>query len=64
MEGTIKIGRSLEDFGLLFDFKYKTILPYFLKCKKINKTYTQKFQTLIMVKQCYYENVVHVVLKK
>ena len=34
MEDIIKIVRSLEDFGLLFDFKYKTILSYFLKCKK------------------------------
>ena len=37
MEGIIKIVRYLEDFGLLFDFKYKTISSHSLKCKKIKK---------------------------
>ena len=36
---------------------------YCLKCKKIQKILTQKFQKLVMVKQCYYQNVKYVVVK-
>ena len=42
--------------------KYKTMLSYCLKCKKIQKTWIQEFQKLVMVKQCY-QNVLFVVLK-
>ena len=44
---------------------------YCLKCKKKKKktnkqktkTKTQEFQRLVMVKQCYYQNVQYVVVK-
>ena len=41
--------------------KYKKMLSYFLKCKKIQKF--QEFQKLVVAKQCYYQNLLYVVLK-
>ena len=32
-------------------YKYKRMLSYYLKCRKIQKTSTKKFQKLVMVKQ-------------
>ena len=44
--------------------KCKAIISYCLKFKKIQKTQIQKTQKLIIIiKQCYYQNVLYVVLK-
>ena len=45
-------------------YKYKPMVSYCLKCKKIKKTETQEFQKLVMVEPCYYENVLYIVVKK
>ena len=39
------------------------MLSYCLKFKKMQKTWTQKFQKLIIVKQCYYQSVLCLVVK-
>ena len=39
------------------------MLSYFLTCKKMQKTEIQEFEKLVMVKECYYQNVLYMVLK-
>ena len=39
------------------------MLSYFLKCKKIQKTYIQEFQRLVIIKQYCYQNVLYMVVK-
>ena len=43
--------------------KYKTMISYCLQCKKIQKAQLQEFQKLVIIKQCYYQNVLYVVVK-
>ena len=39
------------------------MLSYCLDCKKLQKVKIQKFRKLIMVKHCYYQDVLSAVLK-
>ena len=39
------------------------MLSYCLDCKKLQKGQIQKFRKLTMIKQCYYQDVLPVVLK-
>ena len=39
------------------------MLSHCLKCKKIQKTYTKEFQKRVILKKCYYRNVLSVVVK-
>ena len=48
---------------LIISLKYRTMLLYCLKCKKIQKTSIQVFQKLVIAKQCYYQNVLDIVVK-
>ena len=48
---------------LLDKLKYVIMLSYCSKCKKIQKTKIQGFQRLVMVKQCYYENILYAAVK-
>ena len=39
------------------------MLSHCLKCKKIQKTWIQEFQNLVIIKQCFYQNVSYAVVK-
>ena len=39
------------------------MLSFCSKCKKIQKTKIRGFQRLVMVKQCYYENILYAAVK-
>ena len=39
------------------------MLSYCLKCNKNTENINPKFEEPVMVKQCYYQNVLYVVLK-